>query len=85
MLATFFDQSNVWFGYVANFFFAAAGLGTVARWIYKIVVKHNDSKLQELEDKISEQKEDQDNKFEQILAQYRPNGGSSVKDQLALF
>jgi len=75
MLASFFDSSNNWFGYIANFFFAAAGFGSIARWIYKLIVKHSDSKIDTI-------KEDIDNKFELILAQYRPNGGSSSKDQL---
>lgn len=82
MVASFFNSSNNWFGYIANFFFAAAGLGTVARWIYKFVTRHNDKKIEELEKKLAEQTEEIDGKFEQVLAQYRPNGGSSVKDQL---
>jgi vacuolar-type H+-ATPase subunit I/STV1 len=82
MFASFFNSSNNWFGYIANFFFAGAGLGTVARWIYKLVTRHNDDKLKELEDKLNEQTADIDDKFELVLSQYRPNGGSSVKDQL---
>jgi hypothetical protein len=81
MLASFFNTSNNWFSYISNFFFAAAGFGTVARFIYKLIVKHNDNKLKELEDKILENKEDQDNKFEQLFNQFKANGGSSPKDQ----
>ena len=75
MLANFLNSSNNWFGYIANFFFASAGFGSIARWIYKLIVKHSDKKIDDI-------KEDIDNKFELILAQYRPNGGSSSKDQL---
>jgi len=75
MLANFFNSSNNWFGYIANFFFAAAGFGSIARWIYKLIVKHSDKKIDDI-------KTDIDEKFELILAQYRPNGGSSSKDQL---
>ena len=75
MLANFFNSSNNWFGYLANFFFAAAGFGSIARFIYKLIVKHSDKKIDTI-------KEDIDSKFELILAQYRPNGGSSNKDQM---
>ena len=75
MLANFFNSSNNWFGYLANFFFAAAGFGSIARWIYKLIVKHSDNKIDDI-------KTDIDEKFEQLLAQWRPNGGSSGKDQL---
>jgi len=75
MLANFVNSSGNWFGYFANFFFAAAGFGSIARWIYKLIVKHSDKKIDDI-------KEDIDAKFELILAQYRPNGGSSSKDQL---
>jgi hypothetical protein len=75
MLASFFSSSNNWFGYLANFFFAAAGFGSIARFIYKLIVKHSDNKIDTI-------KEDIDNKFELIFAQYRPNGGSSQKDQM---
>ena len=75
MVASFFDTSNAWFGYIANFFFAAAGFGAIARFIYKLVIKHSDNKIDVI-------KEDIDDKFEQLLSQWRPNGGSSGKDQL---
>jgi gas vesicle protein len=75
MIASFFNTSNNWFSYTSNFFFAAAGFGTVARFIYKLIVKHSDSKI----DKLTE---DLDEKFEEILSQYRPNGGSTNKDQM---
>ena len=81
MFASFFSSSNNWFGYIANFFFAAAGFGSIARWVYKVIIKHNDDKMHELEKEIKLQKADQDAKFEQLLSQYRPNGGSSSKDQ----
>ena len=81
MLASFFNSSNNWFSYISNFFFAAAGFGTVARFIYKLIVRHNDNKMDELEAKILENKQDQDEKFERLLSQYKTNGGSSPKDQ----
>jgi len=81
MIASFFNTSNTWFGYASNFFFTAAGFGTVARFIYKLIVKHNDSKIAELHEKLSESKIDQDNKFELLFSQFKTNGGSSPKDQ----
>ena len=81
MLATFFNSSNAWFGYISNFFFAAAGFGTVARFIYKLIVRHSDKKMDELEKSIIESKIDQDEKFERLFSQFRTNGGSSPKDQ----
>lgn len=81
MLATFFDQSNVWFGYVANFFFAAAGFGSIGRWLYKLLIKDSNTRLDKLEEKLEQNKNDADEKFELLLSQYRPNGGSSSKDQ----
>jgi hypothetical protein len=81
MLATFFNSSNNWFSYISNFFFAAAGFGTVARFIYKLIVKHNDSKIEELHKKLAESKLDQDDKFERLFSQFKTNGGSSPKDQ----
>jgi hypothetical protein len=81
VLASFFNSSNNWFSYISNFFFAAAGFGTVARFIYKLVVKHNDNKLNALEEKILVSKADQDEKFERLFSQFRTNGGSSPKDQ----
>jgi hypothetical protein len=81
MLATFFNSSNNWFSYISNFFFAAAGFGTVARYIYKFVVKHNDDRLLALETQIIESKADQDEKFERLFSQFKTNGGSSPKDQ----
>ena len=81
MLATFFNSSNTWFSYISNFFFAAAGFGTVARFIYKLIVRHSDKKMDELEKSIIESKIDQDEKFERLFSQFRTNGGSSPKDQ----
>ena len=81
MLATFFNSSNNWFSYISNFFFAAAGFGTVARFIYKLIVKHNDGKIEELHKKLAESKLDQDDKFERLFSQFKTNGGSSPKDQ----
>lgn len=79
--SNFFNSSNNWFSYISNFFFAAAGFATVARWVYKLVTRHSDDKMNELESKIEENKRDQDEKFEALLSQYRNNGGSSPKDQ----
>jgi len=81
MLASFFNTSNNWFSYISNFFFAAAGFGTVARFIYKLIVKHSDKKIDELEKSISDGKIDQDEKFERLFNQFKTNGGSSPKDQ----
>jgi len=81
MLATFFNSSNNWFSYISNFFFAAAGFGTVARFIYKLIVKHNDGKIEELHKNLAESKLDQDDKFERLFSQFKTNGGSSPKDQ----
>jgi hypothetical protein len=81
MLATFFNSSNTWFSYLSNFFFAAAGFGTVARFIYKLIVRHSDHKMDELEAKITATKIDQDDKFERLFSQFKTNGGSSPKDQ----
>ena len=81
MLATFFNSSNTWFSYISNFFFAAAGFGTVARFIYKLIVRHSDKKMDELEKSIIESKIDQDEKFERLFSQFKTNGGSSPKDQ----
>ena len=81
MIASFFNASNNWFSYISNFFFAAAGFGTVARFIYKLVVKHNDGKIEELHEKLAESKLDQDDKFERLFSQFKTNGGSSPKDQ----
>ena len=81
MLATFFNSSNTWFSYISNFFFAAAGFATVARFIYKLIVRHSDKKMDELEKSIIESKIDQDEKFERLFSQFRTNGGSSPKDQ----
>lgn len=64
MLASFFNTSQEWFAYIANFFFAATFFSVVGRIIYKLITKHYDTKIEE------------------ILAQYRPNGGSSAKDQM---
>jgi len=80
-LATFFNSSNAWFGYISNFFFAAAGFGTVARIIYKLITRHSDKKLEELERQLTASKEDQDHKFEFLFSQFKTNGGSSPKDQ----
>ena len=81
MLASFFNTSNNWFSYISNFFFAAAGFGTVARFIYKLIVKHSDKKMDELEKSISDSKVDQDEKFERLFSQFKTNSGSSPKDQ----
>lgn len=81
MLATFFDTSNNWFSYISNFFFAAAGFGTVARVIYKLITRHSDKKIEEIQEKLSEGKKDQDEKFELLFSQFKTNGGSSPKDQ----
>jgi len=81
MLATFFNSSNTWFSYISNFFFAAAGFGTVARIIYKLITRHSDKKLEELEKQLAASKEDQDDKFERLFSQFKTNGGSSPKDQ----
>jgi len=81
MLASFFNTSNNWFSYISNFFFAAAGFGTVARFIYKLIVKHNDKKIEELQTKLDVSKADQDDKFERLFSQFKTNGGSSPKDQ----
>ena len=75
MLASFFDTSNSWFGYIANFFFAATFFSVLGRLVYKLITKHYDNKVDEII-------EAQGERFEEILAQYKPNGGSSVKDQM---
>jgi hypothetical protein len=81
MLATFFISSNTWFSYISNFFFAAAGFGAVARVIYKLITRHSDHKLAELEKQLAESRADQDDKFERLFSQFKTNGGSSPKDQ----
>jgi len=81
ILASFFNSSNTWFSYISNFFFAAAGFGTVARIIYKLITKHSDKKMEELERQIAMSKSDQDDKFEILFNQFKTNGGSSPKDQ----
>ena len=81
LLASFFNTSNTWFSYLSNFFFAAAGFGAVARFIYKLIVKHSDKKIDQLESKIVDAKNDQDDKFEMLFSQFKTNGGSSPKDQ----
>jgi len=75
MLASFFDTSNSWFGYIANFFFAATFFSVLGRLVYKLITKHYDNKVDEII-------EAQGERFTEILAQYKPNGGSSVKDQM---
>ena len=75
MVASFFNTSNAWFGYIANFFFAASAFAVIARLIYKLVTKHYDNKVDEI-------LEAQTERFAEIMAQYKPNGGSSVKDQM---
>jgi chromosome segregation ATPase len=82
MLATFFNSSNNWFGYISNFFFAAAGILTVIKLSFKWLTRHNDAKIDQLENELKRSGSDMDAKFELILAQYRPNGGSSNKDQM---
>lgn len=74
LASTFFNWSNNWFAYFSNFFFAAAGFGAVARFIYKLVTKHYDKKLDDVKENMNEN-------FKEILSQYKPNGGSSSKDQ----
>lgn len=81
MLATFFNSSNNWFSYISNFFFAAAGFGTVARIIYKLITRHSDNRLEALELNLQQAKEEQDEKFERLFSQFKTNGGSSPKDQ----
>jgi hypothetical protein len=81
LLASFFNTSNTWSSYFSNLFFAAAGFAAVGRIIYKFITRHNDQKFDYLEEKILENKQDQDYKFEKILNQYKSNGGSSPKDQ----
>ena len=74
MIAEFWHSSNAWLSYLSNFFFAAAGFAAVARFVYKIIIKHSD-------DKIDSVKMEIDKKFDEVLSQYKPNGGSSSKDQ----
>ena len=75
LASSFFNTSNTWFSYLSNFFFAAAGFGAVARFIYKLIVRHSDNKMDELEAKITETKIDQDDKFERLFNQFKTNGG----------
>jgi len=74
LASTFFDSSNAWFGYVANFFFAATAFGAIGRMLYKIITKHYDNRVNEVRDEMNVH-------FKEILGQYKPNGGSSGKDQ----
>jgi uncharacterized protein YukE len=82
MTGSFFNSSNVWFGYLANFFFAAAGFGAIARFIYKLVNKHQDKKMDDIKTDVDAIKEELKNNFEEMLAEWRPNSGSSSKDQM---
>jgi len=81
MLGTFFNSSNAWFGYLSNFFFAAAGILTVAKYTAKFFTRDSKKKMEDLEIELKATKEDMDDKFEQLLSQHRNNGGSSSKDQ----
>ena len=81
MLATFFDSSNIWFSYLSNFFFAGAGILTVAKYTARFFTKDSKKKMEELETELKFTREDMDEKFEQLISQHRNNGGSSSKDQ----
>ena len=74
LASTFFNSSNAWFGYIANFFFAATAFGAIGRMLYKIITKHYDNRVNEVRDEMNVH-------FKEILSQYKPNGGSSGKDQ----
>jgi uncharacterized protein YukE len=79
--SSFFNTSNVWFNYLSNFFFAAAGILTVAKYTGKFFTRGSEKKMEEIEEEIKSVKEDVDEKLEQLLSQHRNNGGSSSKDQ----
>lgn len=81
MIASFFNSSNTWFGYLSNFFFAAAGVITVAKVAARFFTKKSDAKVESFEKELASTKADMDEKFEQLLSQHRTNGGSSSKDQ----
>lgn len=81
MIAEFWHSSNVWLSYLSNFFFAAAGFAAVARFVYKIIIKHNDDKIDSVKFDIDKKFNEMDLRFTEVLSQYKPNGGSSSKDQ----
>jgi len=81
MLASFFNTSNTWSGYITNIFFAAGGIFTTIKLTEKWLNRHNSKKMETLTKQFEEYKEDMDDKFDRLLAQHETNGGSTSKDQ----
>ena len=81
LASSFFNSSNVWFGYIANAFFTAGALAAIAKLIQKYFTRHSSKELDRIQKELIETKRDMDEKLEQLLAQHKNNGGSSAKDQ----
>jgi len=81
LASSFFNTSNVWFGYIANAFFTVGALAAVAKLVQKYFTHHSSKELQRIEEELVNTKLDMDQKFDRILSQYKTNGGSSPKDQ----
>ena len=81
LASTFFNTSNVWFGYVANAFFTAGAIAALAKLVQRYFTHHSSKELERIESEVSITKTDMDDKFEKLLSQYKTNGGSSPKDQ----
>ena len=79
--SSFFNSSNVWFGYIANAFFTAGALVAIGKLIQKYLTKHSNTKIDKIERDVKASRQDMDKKFELLLSQHRNNGGSSAKDQ----
>ena len=79
--SSFFNSSNVWFGYIANAFFTVGALAALAKVVQKYFTRHSSKELDRIEKELIETKKDMDDKLEQLLSQHRNNGGSSAKDQ----
>lgn len=77
LTTTFFNASNVWFGYISNIFFTATAVFTIFKLAHKLIMKNSKEDIEALKKAQNEN----DEKLEKILEQYRPNGGSSSKDQ----
>lgn len=77
ILASFFNTSNNWAGYIANVGFAVAALATAGRIIYKVLTRHQDKKIDELKGQLNLLQADS----EVLVKDHQPNSGSSSKDQ----
>ena len=81
LASSFFNSSNVWFGYIANAFFTVGALAALAKVVQKYFTRHSSKELTRIEEELAATKADMDDKLEQLLSQHRNNGGSRSKDQ----